>query len=205
MAMDSLKGALTTPPTLVSIDYALSAGSIIVTVDASKVGWGGILQQKQADGKTRPARFDSGIWTIAEQKYDALKLECRGLLKALKKFRFWLHGRMFHIETDANTLVWLLNQPPNDLPNAMLTRWITYIRLFDFEVHHVKGTQNGGADALSRRGKAPEDSGDEEDDVDAFFDALLYTTTAMEDTGVDKLRRFWFVHSRVFHCCSCIQ
>ena len=34
MAMDRLKEALTTPPTLVSIDYALSAGSIIVTVDA---------------------------------------------------------------------------------------------------------------------------------------------------------------------------
>ena len=52
MAMDRLKEALTTPPTLVSIDYVLSAGSIIVTVDASKVGWGRILQQKQADGKT---------------------------------------------------------------------------------------------------------------------------------------------------------
>ena len=54
------------------------------------------------------------------------------------------------METDAQTLVWMLNQPPNDLPNAMLTRWLAYIRLFDFEVVHVKGARNAGADALSR-------------------------------------------------------
>ena len=93
--MDQLKEALTTPPALVSIDFTPSAGMIIVTVDASKVGWGGILQQEQQDGHTRPARYDLGIWNDTERKYDVLKMECRGLLKALKKFRFWVHGRFF--------------------------------------------------------------------------------------------------------------
>jgi hypothetical protein len=39
---------------------------------------------------------------------------------------------------DVQTLVWPLNQPSNDLPNAMITRWQTYIRLFDFDVQHVQ-------------------------------------------------------------------
>jgi len=95
LAMDQLKEALTSPPALASIDFTPSAGTIIVTVNASKVGWGGILQQEQQDGHMRPARYDSGIWNDAERKYDALKLECRGLLKALKKFRFWVHGCFF--------------------------------------------------------------------------------------------------------------
>jgi hypothetical protein len=78
------------------------------------------------------------------------------------------------VETYAQTLVWLLNQPPNDLPNVMMTRWLSYIRLFDFTVKHISGTKNGGADALSRRGKAEEDSEEEDDEVDDFFEARMY-------------------------------
>ena len=89
----------------------------------------------------------------------------------------------FIVETDAQTLVWLLNQPPNDLPNAMLTRWLSYILLFNFDVRHVKGERNGGADGLSR-GKGPEDSDDEGDDVDGFFDARM-NSARMED-GRDR-------------------
>ena len=86
-----------------------------------------------------------------------------------------LQYKGFHVF--AQTLVWLLNQPPNDLPNAMMTRWLTYIRLFDFTVKHVPGNKNGGADALSRRGYADGD-GEEDDTVDDYFDAKLYSIQA---------------------------
>jgi Integrase zinc binding domain/RNase H-like domain found in reverse transcriptase len=106
-----------------------------------------------------------------------LKLECRGLLKSLKKLRFWLFGRYFTVLTDSQTLVWLLNQPPNDLPNAMMTRWLAYIRLFDFDTKHVQGNKNGAADALSRRGYCEEDGdlSDDDEAVDNFFEAKLYS------------------------------
>src|SRR5438045_8422556 len=155
LAMEELKRRITTAPVLVTLDFSDSALAIILHVDAStSIGWGGTLSQLQADGTIRTARFESGIWNSAEKKYDGVKLECRGLLKALKKFRFWLFGRHFFVETDAQTIVWLLNQPPNDLPNAMMTRWLTYIRLFDFDVKHVAGNKNGAADALSQIGRA---------------------------------------------------
>jgi len=111
-------------------------------------------------------------------KYDAVKLECRGLLKALKKFRFWLYGCYFTIETDAQTLVWLLNQPPNDRPNAMMMRWLTYIRLFDFHVKHIPGSKNGAADALSRCGTGPVDPPEDENDADNYFDIKLCSIRA---------------------------
>ena len=88
-AMDELKRRLTQAPVLVSLDFSPSALGIILNVDASTtVGWGAVLSQVQSDGNPRPARFESGIWSSAELKYDAVKLKCRGLLKALKKFRF---------------------------------------------------------------------------------------------------------------------
>src|SRR5438046_5907424 len=114
--------------------------------------------------------YESGIWSDPKKKYDALKLECRGLLKALKKFRYWLFSRYFSVRTDSQSLVWLLNQPPNDLPNAMMTRWLAYLRLFDFDATHVLGTKNGAADALSRRGAAMEDDS-EDDETDSYFEA----------------------------------
>ena len=87
---------------------------------AGEDSWGGVLSQFQDDRKSHPARFESGILSDVERKYDAVKLEWRGLLKSLKKFRFWVCGRHFIIETDSRTLVWILSQPPNDSPNAMM-------------------------------------------------------------------------------------
>jgi hypothetical protein len=197
MAMDVLKRKITEAPVLISLDFTPSAGTIYLHVDASTtIGWGGILSQMQSDGRIRPARYESGIWSVAEKKYDAVKLECRGLLKALKKFRFWLYGRHFTLETDAQTLVWLLNQPPNDLPNAMMTRWLTYIRLFDFDVKHIPGTKNGGADALSRRGLSPDDGSEDENEADDYFDAKLYGTTV---TAEPPLLARVYLHEAEYH------
>jgi len=88
--------------------------------------------------------------------------------------------------TDSQTLVWLLNQPPNDLPNAMMTRWLAYIRLFDFDVKHIKGTKNGAADGLSRRGKGECDECDS--DPDDYFDARLYASSYDDRTA--QLNRY---------------
>ncbi|TMI84695.1 MAG: hypothetical protein E6H10_05305 [Bacteroidetes bacterium] len=174
LAMDTLKRRLTESPVLITLDLSPSALRIIVNVDAaSTIGWGAVLSQYQSNGEIHPARYESGIWSDPEKKYDALKLECRGLLKALKKFRYWLFGRYFSVRTDSQSLVWLLNQPPNDLPNAMMTRWLAYLRLFDFDATHVPVTKNGAADALSRRGAAMEDDS-EDDETDSYFEAKMY-------------------------------
>ena len=71
---------------LIKINYSTKVGEIVVGVDASLEGYGGYLGQKDIkSGKVRPARYESGIWSQAERKYDATKRECRGVLKILKK------------------------------------------------------------------------------------------------------------------------
>jgi hypothetical protein len=101
-SMDILKEALTSAPALRTLKYSEAAGEIIIAVDASLA----VLQQiDPTTGKRHPSRYESGLWTEQESRYDAGKRECRGVLKALKKFRFWLYGVHFTIEIDANTLV----------------------------------------------------------------------------------------------------
>lgn len=172
-AMNALKQALTTAPALAPIEYGPFAGLIIVAVDASGTGYGFVLMQIKLDDRRHPIRFDSGLWSESERKYDAGKLECRGLLHALKKLRPYLYGVRFVVETDAKTLTWQLNRTASDLPSAMVTRWIAWIQLFDFEVRHIPGSKNVVADALSRKSVGPMASDDDEEDIDDWVDAHL--------------------------------
>jgi len=59
------------------------------------------VKEEPKTGKRHPARFEWGIWTEAEKKYDAGKLACRGLLKALMKLRMYLYGVRSLVEIDA--------------------------------------------------------------------------------------------------------
>ena len=142
--MDRLKRALVSAPALKSLVYTSEkdgfVGRVVLGVDACGLGYGAILQQENRDGKRHPVRYESGLWTPAESRYDAVKLECRGLLRALKKFRYYLYGVRFLVEIDARTLVHQLNQPTSDLPGTVVGRWIAYIQLFDFKIKHVAET-----------------------------------------------------------------
>src|SRR5437667_10419105 len=83
--MDTLKRRLTESSVLITLDLSPSVLRIIVNVDAaSTIGWGAVLSQYQSNGEIHPARYESGIWSDPEKKYDALKLECpTGLIQGL--------------------------------------------------------------------------------------------------------------------------
>jgi hypothetical protein len=74
--------------------------------------------QLDKQSRRHPARYESGLWSKAEKRYDAGKRECRRLLKMLKKVRYYLYGVRFVIETDAKTLVAQLNKSASDIPGA---------------------------------------------------------------------------------------
>jgi Integrase zinc binding domain len=81
----------------------------------------------------------------------------------------------FTLKTDASVLVAQLNRSATDLPRALVTRWIAYIRLFDFTVRHVLGTKHTAADGLSQRPRTESDDIDEANEVDIndFINAEL--------------------------------
>ena len=126
-------------------------------------------------GKKHLCRYESGIWSSAEKKYDATKRECRGVLKALKKVRYWLYGVRFVLESDARVLVAQLNQSGTDLPGALVTRWIAWIQLFDFKVRLISGRKHTAEDGLFRRPptEANKAEAETETDIDDFILAEL--------------------------------
>ena len=58
--MDLLKLALRTPPALLSLDYNERAGDIILVLNTSLEGWGGVLIQL-VQRKKHPSKYESGI------------------------------------------------------------------------------------------------------------------------------------------------
>lgn len=132
------------------------------------------------NGKRHPARYESGVWSPAEAKYDAGKRECRAVLKALKKFRHWVYGAHFMLEIDADALVAQLNRSATDLPGALVTSWIAWIGLFDFTVKHVPREKHGAADGLSRRPATDTERVEQsrEVDIDEYVQAQFSGITA---------------------------
>ena len=183
-AMEALKVSLTNATALSTIDYSTEAGDIVFAVDARGEGWGAILQQEK-DGKRHPVRYESGVSSAPEKTYDAGKRECRALLRALKKLKVWLYGVKFVVEIDAKTLLHQLNLPIVDLPGDMVTRWITWIQLFDFNVRHVPGRKHSGPDGLSRW---PADD-DDDDDCDSVEDCVDADLGVNSVNSVGKLGR----------------
>ena len=57
----------------------------------------------------------------------------------------------FIIEIDTKTLLHELNLPIVYLPVAMVTSWITWIKLFDFDIWHVSHQKHLELDGLLRR------------------------------------------------------
>ncbi len=55
----------------------------------------------------------------------------------MKKIHFYFYDVKFILKTNARVLVDLLNRFNTNLFDAFVTRWLVWIRLFDFEVRHV--------------------------------------------------------------------
>ncbi|OMJ21134.1 Retrovirus-related Pol polyprotein from transposon, partial [Smittium culicis] len=143
-----LKKELTNPPILRAINYEKNAGKIILTIDASPYGAGAVLQQEDIDGNRYVCRYESKSFSERERRYPQIKRELLALKLMVKKLKLYLYGTHFTIETDAKSLLYMLNKI--DLPNDTAARWISYLQLFDFEIGHIKGSHNVVADALSR-------------------------------------------------------
>jgi hypothetical protein len=177
-AMDKLRGMVVQAPILATLIFDDPRyGQVFLMTDASLEGWGGVIEQVGPDSKRHPCRFESGIWSDAEKRYDATKRELRGLLNLMKRFKRYLFGVHFVIETDALVLVYQLNGAASDIPGSLMMRWIAWIRFFDFTIKHIPGTKNPVADALSRKPPGPSDQREKlnEEDIDDWVDAQIFS------------------------------
>ena len=128
--------------------YANYKSPFILHTDASTMGLGAVLSQKQDDGTERVVAYASCSLNKAERNYDAHKLEFLALKWAVTdQFHEYLYGSpKFNVFTDNNPLMYILTTAKLD---AMGHRWIASLGPYHFDLHYKPGKKNP-ADPLSR-------------------------------------------------------
>ena len=156
-AFDALKKAFTTAPVLAHPD---PSKPFIIEADASKYAYGGILSQKDDEGKLRPIAFMSKSMTPAERNYDIYDKEMLAIIRALESWRHHLSGARHKITilSDHKNLEYFLT--PKVLSYRQL-RWIEHLAHYDFVIIYRAGHKSGKPDALSRRPDHRPEGGDE--------------------------------------------
>ncbi|KAF1328302.1 Retroelement pol polyprotein, partial [Globisporangium splendens] len=144
MAFDALKDALQRAPVLKLPDFDRE---FIVTTDASGHCVGGVLSQKYGSAD-HPIAFYSKKLGTHELNWPTHEKELFAIKMGLEKWRHYLYGKPFILFTDNSACPWLLHHPK---VSAKLARYLTFIAQFNFQIHHVSGSLNAVADALSRQ------------------------------------------------------
>ena len=143
-AFHKLKKAVMSAPVLA---YPDPNKEYLLKTDASKLGLGAVLSQKQADGRYHPVAFGSRALHRAEVNYHSTKLEFLAMKWFIEHFQSYLLGHCFKVHMDNDPLMYFLTSPNID---TMEQRWINKLAKYDFSLEYQKHKNNTVADALSR-------------------------------------------------------
>ena len=119
----------------------------VLETDASGIGLGAVLAQKQDDDQLHPTAYASRSLDQHERNYGITELETLALVWAVRYFRPYLLGHRTVVYTDHAACLSLLNTAR---PSGKLARWALTIQEMDLVIKHRSGKSNANADALSR-------------------------------------------------------
>ena len=99
------------------------------------------------DGKPHPVSYGSNKLTAAERNYSTIEKECLAIVWGVKKFELYLQGVPFVLQTDHQPLNYLNSAK---FINSRVMRWAMYLQNFNIRLECIKGSENVGADYMSR-------------------------------------------------------
>ena len=176
----ALKNKLVTPPVLA---YPCFGKAFTLETDASILGLGAVLSQKQIDQKLHPVAYASRALNPTEKNYSVTELETLAVVWAITHFRSYLYGGVVTVITDHSAVKPVLEAPN---PTGKHARWWTQVYgrgIKSVNIIYRAGRENKSADALSRSPVSPAPShgiGQDEAQV-----AALTTTTTVDQQPVD--------------------
>ena len=119
----------------------------VLRTDASQSGLGATLLQHNDENTLCPVAYASRKLSSAEANYATVEQECLALIWAIQKFQLYLYGKHFTVQSDNKPMLFLTTATQL---NAKLMRWSLLLQQYSFHVEYIKGTNNHGADFLSR-------------------------------------------------------
>ena len=145
-AFNLLKECLVRAPVLSYPQFG-EGEEFVLETDASGVGLGAVLAQKQEDDQLHPIAYASRSLDQHERNYGITELETLALVWAVRYFRPYILGHRTTVYTDHAACMSLLNTAR---PSGKLARWALTIQEMDLVIKHRSGKSNTNADALSR-------------------------------------------------------
>jgi hypothetical protein len=119
----------------------------VLRTDASNYGVGAVLSQIDESGEERVVSFASKVLDKAQINYTTSEKECYAIVYALEKFREYLEGHEFVLQTDNKALIYLDSMRNS---NQRLMRWSWKLQEWSPYIQYIKGRDNVVADYLSR-------------------------------------------------------
>ncbi|GBL79149.1 Retrovirus-related Pol polyprotein from transposon 17.6 [Araneus ventricosus] len=117
---------------------------IILSVDASSFGIGGVLLQKG-----QPVAYTSATLSEGQSRYFQIEKELLAIVHACEHFHYYVFGQHVEIETDHKPLLGLIHKPFENI-SPRLQRLLLRLQRYSFKLIHVPGEYLAVADALSR-------------------------------------------------------
>ena len=145
-AFQNLKTRLTSSPILclpVFRDEIL----FVLRTDALDVGVGAVLLQEFEGEGRLPIAYASKKLLLREKNYSTIEKECLGIIWGIEKFRKYLYGVEFLLETDHKPLSYLQTAK---VLNPRIMRWAMRLQPYRFWIVAIRGQDNLVADYLSR-------------------------------------------------------
>ena len=145
-AFQTLKNRLTSSPIL-RLPVFQEGKPFVLRTDASDIGLGAVLLQDFEGEGRLPIAYASKKLLPRERNYSVIEKECLGIIWGVEKFRKYLYGVEFLLETDHKPLSYMQTAK---VLNPRIMRWAMKLQPYRFRIVAIRGRDNLGADYRSR-------------------------------------------------------
>ena len=122
----------------------------IVETDASDIGYGGILKQRDND-KEQIVQYVSAHWNDCQKNYSTIKKEILSIVLCITKFQSDLLNQKFLLRIDCKAAKHVLEKDVQNIASKQIfARWQAILSVFDFDIEFIKGDKNSVPDFLTR-------------------------------------------------------